>query len=75
MWIWFTLVWYLCKAALTGHDLKTLGIPGVEEYVGDYAREMNIAPLRNWEYYVTYTFFRMAAILQGVYKRFTIGMP
>jgi aminoglycoside phosphotransferase (APT) family kinase protein len=63
----------LAFVALGGRDLKALGIPTVEEYVSEYVRRMSIAPIDNWNFYVAYTFFRFAAIAQGVYKRFTLG--
>jgi aminoglycoside phosphotransferase (APT) family kinase protein len=55
-------------------DVTELGIPTVEEFVADYSRKMDIPPIHNWDFYVAFTFFRFAAILQGVYKRAISGI-
>jgi len=64
-------------AGLHGVDLPALGIPTADEFVNRYAEQMNIqADIANkWSFYLVFNFFRGAAILQGVYKRFTLGMP
>jgi len=53
---------------LAGVDRAALGIPSDEAYVNDYAARMGI-PLPDMRFYVAFSFFRMAAILQGVKKR------
>ncbi|XP_019589433.2 acyl-CoA dehydrogenase family member 10 isoform X2 [Rhinolophus sinicus] len=58
---------------LSGYDLTQLGVPTAEDYFGMYCRHMGIAPLENWNFYMAFSFFRMAAILQGVYKRSLTG--
>ncbi|XP_062509374.1 acyl-CoA dehydrogenase family member 10-like isoform X1 [Corticium candelabrum] len=58
---------------LAGEDLESLGIPTEEQYVGDYCRQMGFDSIEDWQYYLTFSFFRAAAILQGVYKRATQG--
>ena len=45
------------------------GLPEEEAYVARYCERRGIAGVSNWSYYVAFNFFRMAAILQGVYKR------
>lgn len=50
-------------------DLKELGIPSVEEVVAEYCQKIGIAPIHNWDWYVAFGLFRMAAIIQGVYMR------
>ncbi|XP_076106919.1 acyl-CoA dehydrogenase family member 10-like isoform X2 [Mytilus galloprovincialis] len=55
--------------ALGDLDLKELGIPSVEEVVAEYCQKIGIAPIHNWDWYVAFGLFRMAAIIQGVYKR------
>jgi acyl-CoA dehydrogenase family protein 10 len=59
--------------SVVGHDLPSLGIPTVDDYLTQYTKLMNIPTVINWHFYVAYLFFRGAAILQGVYKRFTMG--
>jgi len=52
-----------------GIDLPP-GIPTEEEYVSAYCRRTNRPEgIKNWNFYTAFAFFRIAAILQGVYKR------
>lgn len=53
---------------LRDYDLTQLGIPGAEEYFRMYCLHMGISPAENWNFYMAFSFFRVAAILQGVYK-------
>lgn len=53
---------------LAGVDRAALGIPSDAAYVADYAARMGIA-VPAMDFYVAFSFFRMAAILQGVKKR------
>jgi aminoglycoside phosphotransferase (APT) family kinase protein len=54
---------------LAGVDRNALGIPTEQEYVSQYCKRRNIEEIENWPFYVAFSFFRLAAILQGVYKR------
>ena len=55
---------------LAGADVKALGIPTEEEFVALYSELTGVKDLsQNWNFYMAFTFFRVAAILQGVYKR------
>lgn len=54
---------------LGGVKRETLGIPSEASYVGDYCRRRAIPTIDNWEFYLAFSFFRLAAILQGVKKR------
>ncbi len=54
---------------LAGVDRKALGIPTEKEYVTKYCKRRKIDAINNWPFYVAFSFFRLAAILQGVYKR------
>jgi aminoglycoside phosphotransferase (APT) family kinase protein len=56
---------------LGGHDLAALGIPSEQEYVAAYCRRTGRAGIepRDWEYYMVYNMFRIAAIVQGVMAR------
>lgn len=53
---------------LGGLDRKALGIPEEAEYVAAYAKRSGIV-IENWSFCLAFSFFRLAAILQGVYKR------
>ncbi|XP_073917287.1 acyl-CoA dehydrogenase family member 10 isoform X4 [Castor canadensis] len=54
-------------------DLTQLGIPSAEEYFRMYCLHMDVPPIENWSFYMAFSFFRVAAILQGVYKRSLTG--
>ncbi len=54
---------------LAGIDRKAVGIPTEAEYVASYCKRRNIKTINNWPFYVAFSFFRLGAILQGVYKR------
>ncbi|XP_045056966.1 acyl-CoA dehydrogenase family member 10 isoform X3 [Desmodus rotundus] len=58
---------------LGGRDLTQLGIPTAEEYFRMYCLHMGIPPIENWNFYMAFSFFRVAAIVQGVYKRSLTG--
>ena len=65
--------WYLPHGSgfrgLGGVDRKSLGIPTEAEYVDAYCRRRGIGPIDNWTFYLAFSFFRLAGICQGVYKR------
>lgn len=50
-------------------DRKKLGIPSEAEYVAEYCQRMGINKIENWTFYLAFSFFRLAAIAQGVAKR------
>ena len=54
---------------LDGVDRAALGLPSEAEYVAAYCRRMGIAEPTNWPFLIAFSFFRIAAIVQGVYKR------
>jgi aminoglycoside phosphotransferase (APT) family kinase protein len=54
---------------LGGIDRKAAGLPGEEEYVAAYCRRRGIAGIDNWTFCLAFSFFRLAAICQGVYRR------
>jgi len=54
---------------LGGIDRAALGIPTEAEYVADYCRRAGIAGVPDWPFLLAFSFFRYAAIAQGVYKR------
>ena len=60
-------------SGLRGKDLGELGIPTEEEYVAGYCERMGIDGIENFGFYVAFSFFRLAAIVQGVAKRAVDG--
>ncbi len=52
-----------------GLDRAALGLPAEADYVTAYCRRRGIGPVDNWTFHIAFAFFRLAAILQGVYKR------
>ena len=60
-------------AGMQGVDRKALGIPTEQEYVDMYCQRRGIDKIDNWEFYLAFSFFRLAAICQGVAKRAVDG--
>jgi aminoglycoside phosphotransferase (APT) family kinase protein len=56
-------------SGLNGIDRAALGIPSEQEYVAQYCAHCGLERIDNWPFYLVFSFFRMAAILQGVKKR------
>lgn len=54
---------------LGGVDRQALGIPPEDEVVARYCELRGIASIQDWDFYIAFSLFRMAAIVQGVYKR------
>jgi aminoglycoside phosphotransferase (APT) family kinase protein len=54
---------------LGGLDYAQLGIPAEAAYVEHYCRLTGRAFLPAWNFYLAFSFFRVAAILQGVWRR------
>ena len=59
----------MAPSGLVGLDLQRLGLPTEEEYVGRYCQYMGIDRIDNWNFFLAFSFFRLAAIAQGVAKR------
>jgi aminoglycoside phosphotransferase (APT) family kinase protein len=67
---------YLCRSyreTLKGADLKAMGIPSEEEYIARYCELTGRSGIENWDYYLVFNMFRLAAILQGIAKRVLDG--
>ena len=60
---------------IAGLDLAALGIPSEAEYKARYCRRTGRAgtKIENWDFYLAYNCFRLAAILQGILKRVVVG--
>jgi len=54
---------------ISGLDLDALGIPGEPDYIRSYCARCGRGAIANWNFYLAYNLFRIAAILQGVAKR------
>jgi aminoglycoside phosphotransferase (APT) family kinase protein len=58
---------------LAGRDLAALGIPDELSYVRRYCERTGrgdpLELMRDWNFYLAYNLFRLAAILQGIAKR------
>jgi aminoglycoside phosphotransferase (APT) family kinase protein len=61
------------SSGLLGVDAQALGIPSEQEYIASYCQRMGIDKLDNWNFYLAFSFFRLAAIAQGVAKRAADG--
>ena len=60
-------------AGLAGVDRASLGIPSNEEYIAKYCERTGRKSIDNWEFYLVFSLFRLAAIIQGIVKRAQIG--
>jgi aminoglycoside phosphotransferase (APT) family kinase protein len=56
-----------------GLDLQALGIPTEAEYLNSYTRRTGRNPGEHWNFYLAFNLFRIAAILQGIAQRASIG--
>jgi aminoglycoside phosphotransferase (APT) family kinase protein len=54
---------------LGGIDRASAGLPSEENYVAKYCQRRKIGGIGNWTFHLAFSFFRLAAICQGVYKR------
>ncbi len=60
-------------AGLAGADLAALNIPGEADYVAAYCERTGRAGIANWDFYVAFNFFRLAAIFHGIKGRAVRG--
>ncbi|NDW06141.1 phosphotransferase [Jiella pacifica] len=58
---------------LGGVDRTERGIPSEAEYVASYCERRGLEGIDDWTFYLAFSFFRLAAILQGVYRRYADG--
>jgi aminoglycoside phosphotransferase (APT) family kinase protein len=57
------------SGGLDGVDLAALGIPDEREFVAMYCRHAGRDHIADWPFFLAFSYFRMAAITQGVYAR------
>ena len=60
-------------AGLAGADISHLGIPDEATYVAAYCRRMKLQSLPNYDFYMTFNLFRLAAIFHGIKGRVLRG--
>ena len=60
-------------AGLHGADLDALNIPSEAEYIAAYCRRMGREDIPNWDFYIAFQFFRLAAIFHGIKGRVIRG--
>ena len=58
---------------LHGVDLAQLGLPNEEELIALYCQLRGIDTIDNWKFYLAFSYFRLASIGQGVFKRAQAG--
>jgi aminoglycoside phosphotransferase (APT) family kinase protein len=61
------------RASLANQNGAATGIPSEEEFLAEYCRLTGRDGIPNWNFYLAFSFFRLASILQGVYKRGIMG--
>ena len=72
--------WHIAPGAfrgIAGLDLAALGIPAEDEYIALYCQRTGFTTPEvlkaDWNFYLAYNTFRLAAILQGIAKRVQMG--
>jgi aminoglycoside phosphotransferase (APT) family kinase protein len=64
--------WRLAER-LEGLDLDALGIPSESDYVAAYCRRTGVDAIEDFDFYIAFGLFRLAAILAGVAARARAG--
>jgi aminoglycoside phosphotransferase (APT) family kinase protein len=64
---------YADAGSFAGNDLKALGIPAEDEYLAAYCRRTGREKIEDWPFFVAFSFFRGAAIAQGIAMRAKMG--
>jgi aminoglycoside phosphotransferase (APT) family kinase protein len=74
------MAWHIPPGAfrgIAGLDHMDLGIPSEDEYIQMYCDRTGLAKpaelKADWNFYMAYNMFRIAAILQGIAKRVETG--
>jgi aminoglycoside phosphotransferase (APT) family kinase protein len=74
------MAWHIPHAmsrGIGGLDHRALGIPPEDEYIRRYCDRTGLATVdqlkADWNFYMAYNMFRIAAILQGIAKRVEAG--
>ncbi len=56
-------------SGLAGLNRRELGIPEEQELLDRYCKAIDADRIEHWNFYLAFSFFRLAAIVQGVKKR------
>ena len=56
-----------------GADLAALGMPSEREYLAAYCRRTGRDGIKDWDFYVAFSMFRLSAIAQGIMGRVIAG--
>jgi aminoglycoside phosphotransferase (APT) family kinase protein len=74
------MAWHIPPGAfrgIGGLDVQALGIPTEADYIARYCERTGFATpeqlQHDWNFYLSYNLFRLAAILQGIAKRVEMG--
>jgi aminoglycoside phosphotransferase (APT) family kinase protein len=70
------MAWHVDPAqfrGIAGLDWAALGIPDEARYVERYCQRTGFEIHGDWNFYLAYNMFRIAAILQGIMKRVVDG--
>jgi len=54
---------------LGGQDRAKINVPSEQAFIELYCRRAGVSDIENWPFYLAFSYFRLAAILQGVLKR------
>jgi aminoglycoside phosphotransferase (APT) family kinase protein len=57
------------RGDITTLDYASYGIPSEAEYVARYCQRTGRQEIPDWKFYLVFSLFRLAAMVQGVYKR------
>jgi aminoglycoside phosphotransferase (APT) family kinase protein len=60
-------------AGLGGADPVALGLPPLEDYIAAYCRRTGRTGIDNWNFYLAFNYFRLAAIFHGIKGRVLRG--
>jgi aminoglycoside phosphotransferase (APT) family kinase protein len=55
--------------ARSHNEVMQMGLPEQQQLVDHYCRVSGRPPIQNWPFYMAFSMFRSAAIVQGVVKR------
>jgi aminoglycoside phosphotransferase (APT) family kinase protein len=60
-------------AGIGGHDPAALGLPSEAEYIAAYCARTGRESIPNWDFYLAFNLFRLAAIFHGIKGRVLRG--
>ena len=58
---------------LDGQDRAALNIPAEAEFIEHYCDQVGLGGISDWPFYLAFSYFRLAAIVQGVMQRALAG--